>query len=384
MAPTLTQPLFGSGAASGRDAVPRAVGAATAALGGRRAGVVLAFPHADLDVAGAAREAAAAVPSARVLGMTGNGQISSRGPLTDGCTALALDSSVAPGVGVVERASRDFRAAGRAATAEAVAGLDLAEGRALILLFLDPDSGDYADAVAGAYEVAGPRVPLAGGGAGGRAPALLADGAALHDAVGAVAVVSSGPIGVGRAPGCSPLGDPALVTRSDGLRVLALDGRPAEAVYLERMGSGGEELTDAEFELLAATHPLGQPELRGDLRLRHVRGRAPGGGLRCATRIPENATVEVTVESPESIVASARRAAAAAVGQVERPRAVLVFDCAGRRRAAGPSLGREVEAMLECLPGLPPLAGTYTHGEVCRVRGARGDRNHAIVVVALG
>jgi hypothetical protein len=28
--------------------------------------------------------------------------------------------------------------------------------------------------------------------------------------------------------------------------------------------------------------------------------------------------------------------------------------------------------------------GLYTHGEVARLRGAKGDRNHAVVTVAFG
>ena len=31
-----------------------------------------------------------------------------------------------------------------------------------------------------------------------------------------------------------------------------------------------------------------------------------------------------------------------------------------------------------------PLAGLYTHGEVARLQGAKGDRNHAVVTVAFG
>jgi hypothetical protein len=32
----------------------------------------------------------------------------------------------------------------------------------------------------------------------------------------------------------------------------------------------------------------------------------------------------------------------------------------------------------------PPVIGLYTHGEVARLRGAKGDRNHAVVTVAFG
>jgi hypothetical protein len=166
--------------------------------------------------------------------------------------------------------------------------------------------------------------------------------------------------------------------------VLSIDGRPAEAAYLDRMGRGGESLTDREFELVVATHPLAQPELGGDLRLRHVRGRGRGGGLELATHIPENAAVEVTVESPDSIVESGRQAVRDAAAGIGRPRGVVVFDCAGRKRAVGSSLGRSVEGMVASLPVPTAVAGTYTHGEVGRTRGAKGDRNHAVVVVAFG
>ena len=82
---------------------------------------------------------------------------------------------------------------------------------------------------------------------------------------------------------------------------------PAEAVYLEKLGMGDVPLSDADFEAIAMAHPLAQPELRGDVRPRYVRGRAPGGGLVCATSIEANAAVDVCEHKPEAIVRSARR-----------------------------------------------------------------------------
>lgn len=359
---------------------------AIAGLGSARPGVVLFFPSADLDIQESARAAARAAGSAAVAGLTSNGQIAATGPLRGGCTALALDRSVRVGIGVAEHASADFREAGRTAAAKALAQARLAAGHAVMLLFMDPGSGDYSDAIAGAYESAGPHVPLAGGGAGGRVPAQFAAGSSYTDAVVAVALGSSEPIGVGMAHGCRPRGVPAIVTRARGRTVLQLDGRPAETVYLEKIGRAGEILSDDDFEAVAVVHPLGQPELSGDVRLRHVHGRAPGGGLHCATHIPANAAVEVSVETPENIIDSGCRAVERALEALggAPPRASLIFDCAGRRRAAGPDLAREVDAMVDCLHGRPPLAGVYTHGEVGRIRGAKGDRNHAVVVVAFG
>jgi hypothetical protein len=137
-------------------------------------------------------------------------------------------------------------------------------------------------------------------------------------------------------------------------------------------------------------HPQAQPELSGDVRLRHVLGRTPDGGLVCATHLPANAAVEFTDEEPDGIVVSAWDGVSMALAQLggAPPQAALIFDCAGRKRALavhGESLEREAHALIASLGDRPPpLAGLYTHGEIGRVRGAKGDRNHAVVVVAIG
>jgi len=206
----------------------------------------------------------------------------------------------------------------------------------------------------------------------------------------AVALVSPGPIGVGVAHGCSPRSAPSIVTKADGRTVLQLDGRRAEDVYLEKLGLADRVLQDYEFEAVSVVHPLAQPELSGDVRLRHVLGRTPEGGLVCATHLPANAAVEFTDEEPDGIVVSAWDAVMAAIGDLDGapPQAALIFDCAGRKRALavhGETLEREAGALIKSLGDEPPpLAGLYTHGEIGRVRGAKGDRNHAVVVVTIG
>ncbi|HEV2752311.1 MAG TPA: FIST N-terminal domain-containing protein, partial [Solirubrobacteraceae bacterium] len=330
--------------------------------------------------------AAGSVP---VAGMTGASVLGPGGPSDEGCVALALGDRTSAGLGVARQASDDLRAAARRAAAQALIGLD---GRhaSLLVLLLDSGSGDQGEAVAGAYEAAGPRVPLAGGAAGGREPLQFCGGAVLHDAVVAVALHTEAPVGMGIAHGCRPRPGPAIVTQVDGRVVRRLDGRPAECVYLERLGAQGRELGDAQFERLAAVHPLGQLELRGDVRLRHVLGRTRDRGLLCATRLPRNAPIQFSDQTPASIAASARAAVQQATTGLEgrRAGAALVFDCGGRREALGgsaPALRAEARALDAAFgpDGAPPMIGLYTRGEIGRLRGARGDRNHAVVVAAL-
>ena len=375
--------LAASAWAEGSTAVTEAVERSIGGLGDTSAALVLVFPDADDDLQHALSLATAAAPGSLIAGMTSQGIISSAGEHARGCSATAFSTEVDVGVGIARDASLDLREAGRTAATAATADLELRPGHSVLLLFLDPRSGDEAAAIDGAYAVIGGSVPLAGGGANGLAPGLIADGEAGGDAVVAVALCSPEPVAVGVSHGCRPTAEPAIATRTDGRVLLELNGRPAEELYLEGLGWGDAILDDAAFEAFAVLHPLGQPELRGQLRLRHILGRAPGGGLTCATAIPPNAAVWLTEQTPETIVGSAERAVSETLAKLPgEPRAGLVFDCAARRKALGDRVTEETRTLRAAFGEDAPLAGLYTRGEVGRVRGAKGDRNHAIVVVA--
>lgn len=375
--------LVASAWAHGPEAADAAVRQAVGGLCGSPAALVLVFPDADDEVQGAVSAATHAALGTEVAGMTSQGIIASGAGHARGCSATAFSTQVTVGVGMAREASRDLREAGRAAAGQALEGLHLRPGHCVLLLFLDPRSGDEAAAIDGAYSVTGATVPLAGGGANGLRPAVIADGLASEDAVVAVALNSPRPVAVGVSHGCNPTSEPAIATRTEGRVLLELNGRPAEEVYLEGLGCGGETFDEAAFEALAVLHPLGQPEMRGQLRLRHVHGRAHDGGLACATPIPPNAAVWFTEQTPGTIVESARRAVSETLDLLPGvPRGGLVFDCAARRKALGDSVDDETSALLDAFGPDAPVAGLYTRGEVGRVRGAKGDRNHAIVVVA--
>lgn len=377
-------PLAGAGAAVGIRSPSDAVKQAVEALG-KDAGLVLIFPSGPLDPRETAREVQAAAGNARVAGMTGTGAITLGGAIESGCSAVAFDPSLPIGVGA--STAPDPRDAGRSAAAEALAAVDQGTEHAALLLFVDSESGDQAEIVAGAYEIAGGRIPLAGGAAGGQIRAQFADGEALSRGVVAVAIGSSSPIGVGIGHGCVPRGAPSIVTRSQGRVVLRLDGRPAEAVYLEKIGMGDVPLSDTEFEAVAMAHPLAQPDLRGDVRPRYVRGRALEGGLVCATTIEPNAPVDICEQKPEATVRSAVATVDEAMSQLSGPaEAAIVFDCAARSAWFGnPLAAREVASIISSFGDpAPALAGVYTRGEIGRIRGAKGDRNYSLVVVAIG
>jgi hypothetical protein len=201
----------------------------------------------------------------------------------------------------------------------------------------------------------------------------------------AVAIGSNKPIGVGIAHGCVPRGGPSIVTRADGPNVIHLDGRPAQDVYFEKLGIDGNAVDDEEFEVLAMVHPLAEPEMSGAVRPRYLRSRGPDGSLVCATRLERNAAVEICDQTADTIVESARVAVADAVSELDgTPEAAIVFDCAARTAWFGGAVAeREHRALTEAFgDAVPCLAGACTRGEIGRARGAKGDRNHSVIVVA--
>ena len=376
-----TKEIASAAAASGPDAVGQACREAVSGLAADP-GLVLAFTSGERDFEHDATEMAEATGGATSAGMTGKGLFGPGGPLDEGCVAMAFGPQLSATVAAAEQASGDLRTAGMDCTTRA---LEMLDGDAdLVLLFIDSTRGDIADTVSGAYEAAGPAVPLAGGAAGGAEKRHFHDGRAIADSVVAVALRSEGPLGLGNTQTCKTRGTPSILTRSNGQLVEEIDGRPAEEVYLEQLGFAGLAFDDEEFEAMAITHPIAQPELHGDFRLRHVLGRAEGGAIVLGTGIPESAVIEFTeLDYDELLASGARSVQAASEALGADPKAALVFDCAGRRRALREGIPEEVEAIAAALGDpTPPVVGLYTHGEVARLRGAKGDRNHAVVTVA--
>jgi len=368
-----------SASATGTDAVAEACAAAVESLD-NDLGLLVCFTSGLDDARRAATQLGTAGGGAPSVGMTGKGIFAANEPIDEGCVAVAFDKAIECGLGVGGNAATDFRAAGHDAARAAVA--QLCNPAELLMLFVDTRAGDLADAIAGAYEVSGPDVPMAGGAASGPDPTQFAHGEALTDAVVAVALRSERPIGVGNAHSCSVVGEPSVVTSSEGQLIAEIDGRPAEEVYLQRVG-GKEQISDEAFEAMAITHPLAQPEAHGNRRLRHILGRSPEGGLLCSTHIPAGAAIEFTVLSLDELVRSGWDSVTSSVESLgnHEPEAALVFDCAGRRRVLGHGQAQEVKAITDSFGDPPPLAGLYTDGEVARTSGPKGDHNHAVVTV---
>lgn len=370
--------------ADARTATAAAVGQA---VGDRSPAVVMLFvsPAHDVPtVAATAREVLGA--ETPVVGCTTSGEISSTSVGSGHVVAVALGGEGLRVQTAVGRFEDGARQAGEQAAA-ALLGLD-APHRALLLL-ADGLAGARSELVRGAYAVAGAEVPFVGGCAGDelamRATFQIHGDEVLTGVVVGVGLGSPSPIAIGVGHGWRRLGEPMVVTESDGHRVFTLDDRPAADAFEEALGAPLRSAADPEaWRRLGLSHPVCLTRSGGE-EIRAVLGIGWDDGSLVCGDVPRGSVLSAMEGDAGTVADGTRAACEALLAQLAgaAPVGLIAFDCAARRAILGEeALTEEVATMTEYLPGVP-VAGFYTMGEFARTRGARGVHNATLVLMAL-
>jgi hypothetical protein len=370
--------------AAGREAADRALAADDARL----LIVFCSDAHDPRALLAAINERSGGVP---LIGCSTAGEIATDGPSDASVVVTAFGGDgFAVATAAATGASERLREAGAEAAA-CINQVDDRPHRALMLL-TDGLAGDQQEIVRGAYDVLGAGVPLVGGCAGDdlkmEATLQLHGDEVLKDAAVGAALASNAPLGIGVRHGWRRVGEPMLVTKSGGNRVLELDDQPALDVYLDRLNAPGEVRTDpAAFTRFALTHPLGLSR-RGEEE--HVRFIGDAGyddrSIGCIAEMPEGAMAWFMEGDEQSVLDATDAACSAALEPLgdERPLGMLAFDCVARRGVLGdPGIAAEVERIAGAADGAP-VAGFYSYGEIARTRGVSGFHNQTLVVLAVG
>lgn len=385
--PTTRWFAVGSAGESERDAGLRA---ADEALAHDDAKLLIAFCSPSHDLPALVQQIRTRSGGVPLIGCTTAGEIATNGPQEASVVVAALggdgfviETAVATG------ASNDLRAAG-AHVARCLPSSEYHPCRALLLL-TDGLAGDQQEIIRGAYGVLGAAVPLVGGCAGDDLQMTgtfqVFGDQVLTDSVVAAGIASDAPLGIGVRHGWQRVGEPMLVTRSEGNQVHALDDRPALDVYLEQSGAVGPECSNAgEFIRLAMTHPLGLSSHTGEEQVRYIGGADfAERSLSCIAEVPQGGLVWIMGGDAESVLRATDAACGdslAALGG-QPPLGMLAFDCIGRRGVLGDEgIQAEVGRLAANGAGVP-VAGFYTYGEIARTRGMRGFHNQTLVVLSI-
>jgi hypothetical protein len=238
----------------------------------------------------------------------------------------------------------------------------------------------FTAATAGRYQVFG------GGAADDAAfqkTQVFAGEEALSDAAVALEISSKQPIGIGVSHGWTPASPPMRVTRSAGLVLQEIDGKPAvEAIESFATESGHVFDRGAPLPFFLH-HVLGvvadeEYKLRVPLRVEE------DGSLVCAAEVPVGSVVRVMRTRVESAADAAYFAAnRARNGLQERsPGVAIFFDCAATRLRLGDTFEASVDEVTRAL-GTDHCIGCNTYGQFARVEGQfSGFHNCTAVVCA--
>jgi small ligand-binding sensory domain FIST len=332
--------------------------------------------HADLalvfvtgDVRARAHQALHSVRRATgarvVLGCSGAGVLTERGEVEDGlavavlavrCERLVATPFLFEGQG--ERPDLGAEVARRI-------GSTVAEGGCALVL---PDAvGCDPGALLRRLDETLEFVPVLGAVAAGAPTFGLYNTDAAEGALAGVALSGLTPV-IGVAQGCTPIGEPFVITRARDNVIEHIGNRPALAMLEEAIRAlpgGAARVRRAGVFAGLAMHPAKSPLERGDFLVRNLVGADPSSGaVAVAERVRVGQTVQFQIRDAEA----SRQDLGAMLDEVvarlgdRRPAFGCYFDCAGRGRGLFGVPDHDVTLIRERL-GEFPLVGFFGNGE---------------------
>jgi small ligand-binding sensory domain FIST len=210
-------------------------------------------------------------------------------------------------------------------------------------------------------------VPVLGAVAAGAPMFVLHNTDGAEGALAGAALSGSTPV-IGVAQGCTPIGEPYVITRAQANVIEHIGNRPA----LEMLGEAIRALPSAQERIRRAgvfaglaMDPAKSPLARGDFLVRNLVGADQGSGaLAVAERVRVGQTVQFQIRdaeaSREDLSAMLDEVAARLGGR--RPAFGCYFNCAGRGRGLFGIPDHDVTLIRERL-GEFPLIGFFGNGE---------------------
>lgn len=256
-----------------------------------------------------------------------------------------------------------------------------------VLLLSDGMAGNGEGLVDTLAMELGGGISLVGGAAGDDAAfketEVLLDGRVVKDAAVVCEMTSRKKMGIGVYHGWCAASPPGTVTKAEGARVIAIDGKPAIEFYRAYAKLKGVELTPANQNQFVFTHELGIVLMNNELKVRAPLSVLEDGSIHCATEVPAGQQVTIVEGDHDAIVAAARQASETALRDLGGQKAAgcIVFDCVARKMVLGDGFRREVEAFADVTR--VPVIGFNTYGEIARVRGQLSGFHNTTAVVCV-
>jgi hypothetical protein len=246
----------------------------------------------------------------------------------------------------------------------------------------DGFQANLTEMLRGLYNEMGPDFQYIGGGAGDNLNFFKTyqfNEQGVADNALAAAVIEGIDFGVGVGHGWVPIGDPVIITRSNGKRVYEMDGVPAFEEYSKRLRG----ITRDQFPVMAMKHPLGFANISGEYIIRDPMKVNDDQSIDFVTEVPSQAVGYIMDGGIEVLVETAREVAQAAIAEIYQPEFMLLFDCISRVLLMDRRFQEEIRALQDIVGTQVPLLGALTFGEIGCYYNAPLFHNKT-VVVAIG
>lgn len=357
-------------------------------LGGEAADAVIVFASAQHDYVrlldALARESGTDV----LVGSSSAGEFSDTTSGEGQVSALALRSAdMRFSLGLGRDLSRDPHGAARQ-VARGFKGIETPAFPYRSALVMTDALAGHADAVVEELTVATRgNYRFFGGGAGddGRFQKthVFAGREAVTDAVVALEMLSTKPIGVGVSHGWIPGGKGMRVTEVQGTRLIGLNGAPAVDAVSDYAAASSQAFEPSDPMPFFLHNILGIKDGE-NFRLRVPLAVGEDGSLALAAEVPAGSIVHIMKTTEASAVLAAQRATRAAIAALNgaTPGAAVIFDCVATRLRLGQSFANELRACAEILHPAE-FVGCNTYGQIARAEGQFGGFHNCTAVVCV-
>jgi small ligand-binding sensory domain FIST len=210
-------------------------------------------------------------------------------------------------------------------------------------------------------------VPVLGAVAAGDPMLELHNTDAVQGALVGVALSGLAPV-IGVTQGCTPIGEPYVITRGEANLIERIANRPALEMLedaIRAMPDGPERIRRAGVFAGLAMDPAKSPLERGDFLVRNLIGAdRSSGAIAVAERVRVGQTVQFQIRDAEASREDLQGMLAEVVARLDgrRPAFGCYFDCAGRGRGLFGVPDHDVTLIREAL-GEFPLVGFFGNGE---------------------
>lgn len=184
--------------------------------------------------------------------------------------------------------------------------------------------------------------------------------------------------------GCTPVGDPATVTKSEGSLLQEINSEPAVDFYQKWVGKNTIRATEMPLVVLSENDEIDYyrtPATEFDMET---------GTVPMFADIKEGSRVRPAIMSRDTLLSSCVQAGDKVMTRYpsgSNPCVALLFSCAGRKIWLGTRTAEEQKSLSGVIDSAIPSAGFYTYGEICPsipIEDGAKFHNHTIVLALLG